>query len=85
VITRINEFQTTIASAVEEQTATTQAINAGVSDAATGSEQIARSISGVAEAAGATATSMGRAHDSASELSGMSEELAALVNGFRLT
>jgi len=28
---------------------------------------------------------MGRAHDSASELSGMSEELAALVNGFRLT
>ncbi len=49
VITRINEFQTTIASAVEEQTATTQAINAGVSEAATGSGQIARSISGVAE------------------------------------
>jgi methyl-accepting chemotaxis protein len=85
VITRINEFQTTIASAVEEQTATTQAINAGVSDAATGSGQIARSISGVAGAAGATAQSMGRAHESARELSGMSDELAALVSGFRLS
>jgi methyl-accepting chemotaxis protein len=84
VITQINEFQTTIASAVEEQTATTQAINAGVADAATGSGQIARNISGVAGAASETATSMGRAHDSARELSGMSAELAALVAGFRL-
>jgi methyl-accepting chemotaxis protein len=84
VITRINEFQTTIASAVEEQTATTQAINAGVSEAATGSGQIARSIGGVAGAAGATAQSMSRAHDSARELSGMSDELATLVAGFRL-
>jgi methyl-accepting chemotaxis protein len=84
VITRINEFQTTIASAVEEQTATTQAINAGVSVAATGSHQIAQSISGVAGAAGETAQSMGKAHDSARELSGMSDELAALVARFRL-
>jgi methyl-accepting chemotaxis protein len=83
VITRINEFQTTIASAVEEQTATTQAINAGVSDAATGSGQIARSISGVAQAAGATTASIGDARESARELSGMSDELGRLVAGFR--
>jgi methyl-accepting chemotaxis protein len=83
VITRINEFQTTIASAVEEQTATTQAINAGVSDAATGSGQIARSISGVARAAGATTASIGDARDSARELSRMSDELGRLVAGFR--
>jgi methyl-accepting chemotaxis protein len=84
VITRINEFQTTIASAVEEQTATTQAINAGVSDAATGSGQIARNISGVAAAAGTTTRTIGQAVESARELSGMSKELADLVAGFRL-
>ncbi len=83
VISRINEFQTTIASAVEEQTATTQAINAGVSDAADGSGQIARSISGVATAAGETTSSIGRATVSAQELAGMSDELGQLVAGFR--
>jgi methyl-accepting chemotaxis protein len=83
VITRINEFQTTIASAVEEQTATTQAINAGVSDAATGSGQIARSISGVANAAGETTASIVQAEESARELSGMSGELSRLVADFR--
>src|SRR3954451_6832442 len=83
VITRINEFQTTIASAVEEQTATTQAINAGVSEAATGSGQIARSISGVAGAADATRSSIGQAEESARQLSGMSGELSRLVADFR--
>jgi methyl-accepting chemotaxis protein len=83
VISRINEFQTTIASAVEEQTATTQSINAGVSVAATGSGQIARSISGVADAAEAASASIGAAHDSARDLSRMSDELGRLVSGFR--
>jgi methyl-accepting chemotaxis protein len=83
VITRINEFQTTIASAVEEQTATTQAINAGVSEAASSSNQIAQNISGVAHAAGATASSMGEARSNAQQLSAMSDELARLVAGFR--
>ena len=83
VITRINEFQTTIASAVEEQTATTQAINAGVADAATGSSQIARSISGVAGSSSATAASMGEARTNAAELTAMSDELAQVVSGFR--
>jgi methyl-accepting chemotaxis protein len=83
VITRINEFQTTIASAVEEQTATTQAINAGVTEAASGSNVIAQNIAGVAEAAGATAGSMSQARTNASELSSMSGELARLVSGFR--
>jgi methyl-accepting chemotaxis protein len=83
VITRINEFQTTIASAVEEQTATTQAINAGVSDAATGSSQIANSISGVAGLSNTTAASMGEARSNAAELSLMSDELTSIVSGFR--
>jgi methyl-accepting chemotaxis protein len=82
VITQINEFQTTIASAVEEQTATTQAINAGVSDAATGSGQIARSISGVAGSSNLTAASIGEARTNARELTHMSDELAQIVADF---
>jgi methyl-accepting chemotaxis protein len=84
VITRINEFQTTIASAVEEQTATTQAINAGVTEAASGSNQIAHNIAGVADAAGQTATSMTDARDSARQLAVMSDELSRLIQGFRV-
>jgi methyl-accepting chemotaxis protein len=83
VITRINEFQTTIASAVEEQTSVTQAINAGVTEAASGSNQIAQNIAGVADSAGQTASSMSDARNSARELAGMSEELTRLISGFR--
>jgi methyl-accepting chemotaxis protein len=84
VISRINEFQTTIASAVEEQTATTQSINTGVSIAASGSGQIAQNISGVASAAGDTAASMTAASASARELSDVSDELTHLLAGFRI-
>ncbi|MBT0773755.1 methyl-accepting chemotaxis protein [Kineosporia sp. J2-2] len=83
VIQQINEFQTTIASAVEEQTATTQTINAGVAEAAGGSGEIARNISGVASAANAAGSTIGKAEQSARELAGMSDELSRLVSGFR--
>jgi methyl-accepting chemotaxis protein len=84
VITRINEFQATIASAVEEQTATTQAINAGVNLAARGSAQIATQIDEVARSTVATAQSMTRGSASAQELSTMRSELDALIASFRL-
>jgi methyl-accepting chemotaxis protein len=83
VISRINEFQTTIASAVEEQTATTQAISAGVAEAATGSGQIAHSISSVAGVSSETAAAMQTAHASAATLTGMSDELTQLISSFR--
>src|SRR3712207_1630920 len=54
IIGQINDFQLTIASAVEEQGATTAEMNRSVSEAATGSGEIAGSISGVAHAASAT-------------------------------
>jgi hypothetical protein len=50
VITRINEFQTTIAGAVEEQTATTNEMGRNVAEAARGTQEIAATISGVAGA-----------------------------------
>ena len=84
VITRINEFQATIASAVEEQTATTQAINAGVNLAARGSAQIATQIDDVARSTVATAQSMTRGTASAQELGTMRSELDALIASFQL-
>ena len=51
VINKINDYQNTIASAVEEQTATTNEISRNVSQAAKGSTEIASNISGVAQAA----------------------------------
>ena len=56
VIGRISDFQTTIASAVEEQTATTAEMNRSVAEAATGTGAIAGTIPGVADAAADTTT-----------------------------
>jgi hypothetical protein len=50
VITRINDFQTTSAGAVEEQTAATNEMGRNVGETAGGSHEIAANISGVATA-----------------------------------
>jgi hypothetical protein len=84
VITRINEFQSTIAAAVQEQTATTQAINHGVTLAAQGSAQIADTIGAVARTAASTAESMALGNVSAHELREMRTELDTLIATFRL-
>ncbi|WP_413452558.1 methyl-accepting chemotaxis protein [Georgenia phoenicis] len=54
IITAINDYQTTIASAVEEQTSTTAEIARSVAEAAAGSGEIATNITGVATAAQTT-------------------------------
>ena len=54
IINQINDIQNTIASAVEEQTATTGEISRNVSEAARGSNEIAQNITGVAQAARST-------------------------------
>ena len=51
IIASINDYQLTIASAVEEQTATTNEMSRGVAEAATGSGEIAANITGVATSA----------------------------------
>ena len=51
VIASINDYQMTIASAVEEQTATTAEMGRYVGDAATGAGEIAVNITGVSDAA----------------------------------
>jgi len=84
VIGQINDYQTTIASAVEEQTATTQEMSRSVAEAAMGSSEIAANITGVAQAAQQTTSGVADSQRAASELSVMSGELALLVSRFTL-
>ncbi|MET8153293.1 methyl-accepting chemotaxis protein [Actinoplanes sp. NPDC049668] len=84
VITRISDYQTTIASAVEEQTATTNEMNRSVGDAAAASEQIAVNIGSVADAARNTTASVDESRRASGELDELSRSLQALVAGFRV-
>jgi methyl-accepting chemotaxis protein len=83
VIGRISEFQTTIASAVEEQTATTGETNRNVAEAATGVQAITGSITGVADSAQVTSRGVAEAQQTTSELARMSSNLNELVGRFR--
>jgi methyl-accepting chemotaxis protein len=83
VIARISDFQTTIASAVEEQTATTAEMNRSVSEAAGGAGEIAQNITGVAEAARQTSRGVTETQQATAEMARMSTELSGLVAQFR--
>ena len=79
VITRISELQTSIAGAVEEQTATTNEIGRNVGQAASGVSDIARTVEAVAHLAQRTSASMGRAHEAAARLNAMANDLTTLT------
>lgn len=83
VITQMNEHQQTIASAVEQQTATTAAMDRGVTDAASGTARIAESIEGVVDVARATTASVADSRGAADDLAQVSAELTELVTQFR--
>jgi methyl-accepting chemotaxis protein len=82
VIARIADIQTTIASAVEEQTATTNEITRHVTEAATGANEIAASITGVAQAAHDTSSGAASTQVSARDLAELAEELNRSVMRF---
>jgi methyl-accepting chemotaxis protein len=83
IVASINDFQATIAAAVEEQTATTNEMTRNVSEAATGSGEIAVNISGVADAAALTTQGAGESQRAVDELARMSADLKVLVGSFR--
>ncbi|WP_033337770.1 methyl-accepting chemotaxis protein [Catenuloplanes japonicus] len=83
VIGRISDFQTTIASAVEEQTATTAEMNRSVSEASGGTNEIAANITMVAQAAETTSRGVAETQQATGELARMSSDLNTLVAGFR--
>ncbi|HZP28520.1 MAG TPA: methyl-accepting chemotaxis protein [Acidimicrobiia bacterium] len=82
IVDRIKAIQTTIASSVEEQAATTSEIGQNVADAARGTSEIAENVHGVARAAESTAAGVGTARQAAEELRSMADELKSLVHEF---
>jgi methyl-accepting chemotaxis protein len=82
IIASINDYQLTIASAVEEQTATTNEMSRGVQEAATGSSEIAVNITGVASAADSSAHVLGQMGDAVAELARLSADLRTRVDTF---
>jgi len=83
IINQINDIQNTIASAVEEQTATTGEISRNVGEAAQGSSEIAQNITGVAQAARSTTEGASNTKTSADELSKIAMDLQKLVSQFK--
>ncbi|WP_018680348.1 methyl-accepting chemotaxis protein [Actinokineospora enzanensis] len=84
IIGQINQHQLTIASAVEEQEATTGEMNRSLAEAAAGSSDISEHIGEVAAVADSVAEGAGETRGAARELSLLSARLNALVSRFRI-
>src|SRR5690606_9636615 len=82
VIASINDFQVTIASAVEEQTSTTNEMSRGVADAASGTGEIASTITAVASASAATTQAVHQTRAAIDELARMSADMSNEVTSF---
>ena len=84
IITSINDYQLTIASAVEEQTATTNEMSRNVTEASASSGQIATNISGVSTSVSSTTEALNQTQQSVVELAGKAAELRAEISRFTL-
>ena len=82
IIASINDFQLTIASAVEEQTATTNEMSRGAQEAASVSAEIARKITDGATASAGLAGARVQIGTSVSELSRLVTHLRTQVEAF---
>ncbi|SCX44265.1 methyl-accepting chemotaxis protein [Klenkia marina] len=82
VIGQINDYQLTIASAVEEQTATTNEMSRSVAEAAGGTTEIAANITGVSTAADSTTQALSQTRVAVDELSRMAADLRTSVSTF---
>jgi methyl-accepting chemotaxis protein len=84
IIGRISEFQTTIASAVEEQTVTTNEMSRNVTEAADAGGRVADTINDVASSVQLTTVGVTEATRAAGRLAEMSDDLQLIVDRFRL-
>ncbi|HEY2390834.1 MAG TPA: methyl-accepting chemotaxis protein [Candidatus Angelobacter sp.] len=82
IIAQINDIQNIIATAVEEQTATTNEITRNVGDVATGNQRIANNILEVTQAAQSTTQGAEFTNKAAVELAGLASTLQSLVEQF---
>lgn len=84
VINQVNDISSTIATAVEEQSATTTEMSRNVTEAAKRAGDIAQNIQGVAQAAQGTSTSAQESLQAAQTLAQMSTRLRDLVEQFKI-
>ncbi len=82
VITTVSEHSTTIAAAVEEQSATSGEMSRNISQAAVGADDIAAGITGVATAAQTTTAGVADARRTAGQLDEVATELHGIVAQF---
>ncbi|MGE3333012.1 MAG: methyl-accepting chemotaxis protein [Rhodospirillaceae bacterium] len=81
-IGQIDQISTTIASAIEEQTAATAEISRNVEQASAGTQEVSSNITGVTKAAGETGQVSTQVLEAAKELARQSDGLRAEVDGF---
>ena len=84
VINTINNYTTTIAAAVEEQTATTSEIARSVGHAAEGSASIFENITGVSQAAQQVTAGATDTQQTASELARMASALSVTIAAYQI-
>jgi methyl-accepting chemotaxis protein len=81
-INRVNDIQSTVATAIAQQAATTTEIEKNVNHGARGTEEISANIAGVADAARSTSSGASDTQRAAGELAKMATELRRVVSGF---
>ncbi len=84
LVNRINEVTATIASAVEEQSATTGEISRSITEANGGTNQITSNVESVGKAAESTMQGATNSQQASEELSQMATRLQELVDKFKL-
>ena len=84
IINQISDISSTIATAVEEQGATTNEMSRNVTEAARGSSEITQNITGVAQAAQGTSSSAHESMKAAQQLAQMSAQLRGVVEQFKI-
>ncbi|MGI4895863.1 MAG: methyl-accepting chemotaxis protein [Janthinobacterium lividum] len=84
VIGRIDEFQTTIAAAVEEQSATTAEMARSVTEAARGSRLVAENITTVTSASASSATGIAQSQEAIAAITKMGDDLQLAITRFRV-
>ncbi len=84
VIEQISDLQTSVAGAVEEQSATVAEINRNISEAATGSGEILDRVKAVAEATRQTNQGVSTTSSSAGELAALSSDLTQAIAHFQI-
>jgi methyl-accepting chemotaxis protein len=82
IVAQISDRQTTIASAVEQQEATTNEMSRSVTEAAGGTGQIASNIASVSSAADSTTQALTQTRTAVDELSRMAADLRTAVGRF---